>query len=205
MPVKEKESPTKGEMTRLAIEDAAIELFMEHGYHATSMRQIAEQADLALGGIYNHFKSKDEIFEAIIVDKHPYKKILPLILEAEGESMEDFLGNAAKVVIKELTSHPYYIKLLLIEISEFNGAHGAVLIKEIAPKLLPVFERIITTRKNLRVSNPALLMRSFIGMVISYMITDMLISNSILNKLLPKNPIDAYVDIYMHGILKETV
>ncbi|MBI3167656.1 MAG: TetR/AcrR family transcriptional regulator [Chloroflexi bacterium] len=205
MPVKEKENPTKGETTRLAIEDAAMVLFMEQGYHATSMRQIAERSSLALGGIYNHFKSKDEIFEAIIVDKHPYKKILPLILEAEGESMEDFLSHAARVVIKELTSQPYYIKLMLIEIAEFNGAHGATLIKEIGPKLLPVFERIITTRKNLRISNPALLMRSFIGMVVSYMITDMLISNSMLKKLMPKNPIDAYVDIYMHGVIKETV
>lgn len=198
------ETQTKGERTRLQIEDAAIELFIKQGYHATSMRQIAEHADLALGGIYNHFKSKDEIFEAIIVDKHPYRKILPLILESEGETMEDFLSHAARVVIKELTSQPYYIKLLLIEIAEFNGAHGAALIKEIAPKLLPIFERIIKTRKNLRVSNPAFLMRSFIGMVISYMITDMLISNSMLNKLMPKNPVDAYVDIYMHGIIKET-
>lgn len=202
MPVKEKENPTKGEVTRLTIEDAAIELFMEQGYHATSMRQIAEHANLALGGIYNHFKSKEEIFEAIIVDKHPYKKILPLILEAEGEAMDDFLSHAARVVIKELTSQPYYIKLMMIEIAEFNGAHGAVLIKEIGPKLLPVFERIIKTRKNLRVTNPALLMRTFIGMVVSYMITDMLISNSMLNKLMPKNPIDAYVDVYMHGIVK---
>lgn len=205
MPVKEKENPTKGEVTRLAIEDAAIELFMEQGYHATSMRQIAEHANLALGGIYNHFKSKEEIFEAIIVDKHPYKKILPLILEAEGETMDDFLGHAARVVIKELTSQPYYIKLMMIEIAEFNGAHGAILIKEIAPKLLPVFERIIKTRKKLRVSNPALLMRTFIGMVVSYMITDMLISNSMLNKLMPKNPIDAYVDVYMYGIVKSEV
>ncbi|GAB4498299.1 MAG: hypothetical protein OHK003_09950 [Anaerolineales bacterium] len=195
----------KGDITRLAVEDAAIELFMEQGYHATSMRQIAERANLALGGIYNHFKSKEEIFEAIIVDKHPYRKLLPLILEAEGESMEDFLGNAARIVIKELTSQPYYIKLMLIEISEFNGIHGAALIKQIGPKLLPVFERIIKTRKNLRVSNPVMLMRSFIGMIVSYMITDMLISNSMLNKLMPKNPIDDYVDIYMHGILKETV
>lgn len=202
MPVKEKENPTKGEVTRLAIEDAAIELFMKQGYHATSMRQIAEQAELALGGIYNHFKSKEEIFEAIIVDKHPYKKILPLILEAEGETMEDFLSHAARVVIKELTSQPYYIKLMMIEIAEFNGAHGAALLKEIGPKLLPVFERIIKTRKNLRLTNPALLMRTFIGMVVSYMITDMLISNSMLNKLMPKNPIDAYVDIYMYGIVK---
>ncbi len=202
MPLKEKETPTKGEETRLAIEDAAIELFMEHGYHATSMREISKHANLALGGIYNHFKSKEEIFEAIIVDKHPYKKILPLILEAEGETMDDFLSHAAQVVIKELTSQPYYIKLMMIEIAEFNGTHGAVLIKEIGPKLLPVFERIIKTRKNLRVTNPALLMRTFIGMVVSYMITDMLISNSMLNKLMPKNPIDAYVDVYMHGIVK---
>lgn len=205
MSSKARVAPTKGEGTRLAIEDAAVELFIEQGYHATSMRQIAERADLALGGIYNHFKSKDEIFEAIIVDKHPYKRILPLILAAEGETMDEFLGNAARVAIKELTSQPYYIKLMMIEITEFNGTHGATLIKEIAPELLPVFERIIKTRKNLRVSNPAFLMRSFIGMVISYMITDMLIANSFLNKLMPKNPIDAYVDIYMHGIIKETV
>ena len=57
-----KDKLKKGEVTRLAIEDAALELYMEHGYHATSMRQIADQAGLALGGIYNHFKSKEEIF-----------------------------------------------------------------------------------------------------------------------------------------------
>ncbi|MCB0120574.1 MAG: helix-turn-helix transcriptional regulator, partial [Anaerolineales bacterium] len=91
MPVQVKETHTKGELTRLAIEDAAVELFIEHGYHATSMRQIAERAGLALGGIYNHFTSKEEIFEAIVLDKHPYRKILPLVLEAQGEDMETFL------------------------------------------------------------------------------------------------------------------
>ncbi|MBI3151593.1 MAG: TetR/AcrR family transcriptional regulator [Chloroflexi bacterium] len=195
---------TKGERTRLQIEDAAIELFMEQGYHATSMRQIAERAELALGGIYNHFKSKDELFEAIIVDKHPYRKILPMIIAAEGETMEEFLSNAAHVVITELTSQQYYVKLMLIEIVEFNGTHGASLIKEIAPKILPVFEQFVKTRKNLRVTHPAVLMRSFIGMVLSYMITDMIIANSVLSKVMPKNIVDAYVDIYMHGIIKET-
>ena len=197
-----KEKLKKGEVTRQTIEDAAIELFMEQGYHATSMRQIAKRANLALGGIYNHFKSKDEIFEAIVVDKHPYKKVLPLIQDAEGETMEEFLGNAARVVITELTSQPYYIKVMLIEIAEFNGKHGAALIKEIAPNILPVFERVVKIRKELRVTHPAVLMRSFIGMVLSYMITEIVISNSMLNKLMPKNTLDAYVDIYMHGILK---
>ena len=107
MSPKKKDSPTKGETTRLAVEDAAVELFMEQGYHATSMRQIAERAGLALGGIYNHFTSKEEIFEAIIIDKHPYKKVLPAVLEAQGETVEAFLRNAAQVSMAELNKQPY--------------------------------------------------------------------------------------------------
>lgn len=197
------EKTTKGEATRIAIEDAAIELFMEQGYHATSMRQIADRAELALGGIYNHFSSKEEIFEAIILDKHPYKKLFPAIIAAEGETVEKFLHNAAQIVIKELKSQPYYIKLMLIEIVEFNGKHGSMLIKEIAPKALPIFEKIVKTRKNLRVTHPAILFRSFVGMILSYMITEIIISNSILQKLMPKNAMESYVNIYLHGILKD--
>ncbi|GAB4451766.1 MAG: hypothetical protein OHK0041_14700 [Anaerolineales bacterium] len=193
---------TKGERTRLAIEDAAIELFMEQGYHATSMRQIAERAGLALGGIYNHFASKDELFEAIIVDKHPYKRILPLVMEAPGETAEEFLRNAFKVTVTELGSNPIYIKLMLIEMVEFNGRHGAVMLKEIAPKVLPVFEQMVKVRKGLRISNPAMFLRSFFGMIISYFITEMVISNSVIGKLMPKDAADAYVDIFLHGILK---
>ncbi len=199
------ETQTKGETTRLAIEDAAVNLFMEHGYHATSMRQIAERAGLALGGIYNHFSSKEEIFEGIIVDKHPYKKILPLILEAQGDTAEDFLKNAMHIVLTELGREPYYIKLMMIEFVEFNGGHGAAMLKEVAPKVLPVFEQIVKVRKNLRVTNPAMLMRAFFGMVISYFITEMVVSKSVIGNLLPKNSMDVYVDIFLHGILKPEI
>ena len=199
-----KAKPKKGEVTRLAIEDAALELYMNQGYHATSMRQIAEQAGLALGGIYNHFKSKEEIFGAIIVDKHPYKKILPVVLAAETESLEEFLKNAMQVVIRELSSEPYYMKLMLIELVEFNGKHGASILKLIAPEVLPVFERFVKSRKNLRVKNPAMLMRFFFGTILSYFLTGMLISDSVIGKLMPKNPADAYIDIILHGILEES-
>ena len=202
MPEKTKESPTKGETTRLVIEDAALELFITNGYHATSMRQIAEQAGLALGGIYNHFASKEEIFEGIVVDKHPYTKVLPLILEAQGETTEDFLKNAMKIIIDELRREPYYLKLMMIEFVEFNGGHGAAMLKEITPKVLPLFEQVIKMRKDLRMTNPAMLMRSFLGLVISYFITEMVISNSVISKMMPKNAADVYVDIFLHGVLK---
>ena len=198
-----KEKQTKGEVTRLAIEDAAIRLFLEQGYHATSMRQIADRAELALGGIYNHFSSKDEIFEAIIVDQHPYKRILPLILEVEGNTAEEFFGNAFRIVVSELGKQPEFINFMFIELVEFKGKHGKIMLREIGPKVLPVFEKVIKARKDLRVTNPAVLMRSFFGMIISYFVTEMIIADSVVSKFMPKNPTDAYVDIFLKGILKE--
>jgi AcrR family transcriptional regulator len=198
-----KETVKKGEATRLALEETAIQLFLKQGYHATSMRQIADHTGLALGGIYNHFSSKEEIFEAIIIDQHPYKKILPLILEVQGETGEEFFGNAFWIVVKELGQQPEFINLMFIEIVEFKGKHGSAMLREIGPKVLPVFEQVIKTRKDLRVTDPAILMRSFFGLVISYFITEMIISNSVIQKLMPKNATDAYVDIFLHGILEE--
>ena len=199
-----KEKQSKGEVTRLAVEEAAISLFLEQGYHATSMRQIAKRAGLALGGIYNHFSSKDEIFEAIIVDQHPYKRILPLILAVEGDTPEEFFGSAFRIVIRELGQQPEFINLMFIELVEFKGKHGSVMLREIAPKVLPIFEKIVKSMKGLRVTNPAVLMRSFFGMIISYFVTDMVISNSVISKLMPKNSADAYIDIFLKGILKES-
>ena len=199
-----KEKLKKGEATRIAIEDAALSLFMEQGYHATSMRQIKDRAGLALGGIYNHFSSKEEIFQGIIIDKHPYKVILPAIIAAEGETLEDFFKNAFHIIISELGKRPEFVNLMLIELVEFKGKHGTVMLREIVPNVLPVFERVIKSRKGLRVTNPAVLMRSFIGLIVSFLITEMVISNSIISKLMPKDISDQYIDIFLHGMLKES-
>ena len=204
MPVKTKEVLKKGDATRLAIEDAAVELFLKQGYHATSMRQIADQAGLALGGIYNHFKGKEEIFEGIIVDKHPYKRILPLILDAQGKTVEDFLRNAALISLEELKKTPYFMNLMFIELVEFHGRHGKLIVLEVGPRVLPIFEKLVRSRKEMRVKNPAMLARSFFGLIVSYMITDLVLGDTPLRKLLPSNPADAYVDIYLHGVLKES-
>jgi AcrR family transcriptional regulator len=202
MTAKSKDTPTKGETTRQAIEDAAVELFMERGYHAASMRQIAERSGLALGGIYNHFTSKEEIFEAIIVDKHPYKRILPLVLEAEGDTVEDFLRNAFRVAITELNNEPSFMKIMFIEMVEFRGRHGANMLKEIGPSVLPIFEQMLKLRKELNISNPAMFLRSFFGLIISYQVTEMVIANSMIEKLMPKDAMNIYLDIYLHGIIK---
>ena len=198
-----KENISKGDRTRQAIEEAAYDLFLEQGFSATSMRQIAKHAGIALGGIYNHFKGKEDIFEAIIIDKHPYRKLLPAILEARGDTIDAFLHNAMSIIMDEFGENPHYVNLMFIEIVEFNGKHGAVLLKELAPKVLPIFERLIKSRDEFRVTNPALLMRSFFGLILSYYLTEKLIADSVVTRLMPGNSHEIYIDIFLHGILAE--
>ncbi len=199
-----KEKLKKGETTRIAIEDAALELFMQYGFHGTSMRQIAEQTGLALGGIYNHFSSKEEIFAALILDNSPYKQIVPLLLAVQAQTAEELFNSAAQIIVSELGKRPDFLKLMFIEVVEFNGKHINLLITEVAPQLLPVFEKVVKVRKNLRHTHPAILLRSFLGLLFSYYITDIILRGTVIAKIMPKDSFEQIVDIYLHGVIKES-
>ncbi|MEU0229067.1 helix-turn-helix domain-containing protein [Streptomyces sp. NPDC006284] len=54
--------------TRQRIQDVALELFAEHGYEKTSLREIAERLDVTKAALYYHFKTKEEILVSIFED-----------------------------------------------------------------------------------------------------------------------------------------
>ena len=51
----------RGEQSRAAIFDAALALFQERGYEATTMRAIADRAGVSLGSSYHYFASKEHL------------------------------------------------------------------------------------------------------------------------------------------------
>ena len=57
---------SKSERTREAILAAAARLFRYQGYHATTMRDIAQEARIEAGSIYYHFQSKDQILSEVL-------------------------------------------------------------------------------------------------------------------------------------------
>ncbi len=50
------------EITRQALLDSALELFIQKGFSKTSIEDIVLQARVTRGALYHHFKSKEEIF-----------------------------------------------------------------------------------------------------------------------------------------------
>jgi AcrR family transcriptional regulator len=55
--------------TRTRIQQVALELFTEHGYEKTSLREVAERLGVTKAALYYHFKSKEEIVNSFVEDR----------------------------------------------------------------------------------------------------------------------------------------
>lgn len=194
------ETLSKGERTSQAIVDAAYDLIAKQGYAATSMRQIADKAGLALGSIYNHFSSKEEVFVSVLQERHPIFQIVPLLTWAEGDTAEEFARNAAHTLIAELGHHPEFLNLLLTEIVEFKGAHVPIIFEKMLPMILQLAQRLSNLQGDMREIPDFVLVRAFLGMIFSYFITELLLSRTLIVET-QVNALDHFVDIFLHGIL----
>ncbi|MBE2252606.1 MAG: TetR/AcrR family transcriptional regulator [Myxococcus sp.] len=56
----------KTEQKRRAILDASARVFSKHGFHASTVAQIAEDEGIGLGTFYRYFDSKLDVFHAVI-------------------------------------------------------------------------------------------------------------------------------------------
>jgi len=190
----------KGERTRQTIIDAAHRLFVEQGYAATSVRQIADRSELALGGIYNHFPNKEAIFSEVIINKHPFHQVLPLLQSAPGDTVEEFIRNAAKNMVAELGRRPDFVKLLFVELVEFNGKNIPKMFNVIYPQILPLVQRFISKEGELREMNPLILFRAFLGLFFSYYMTEFMLAGTPMAAFSARS-LDTFVDIFLHGVL----
>ncbi len=198
-------SLSKGKRTKQAIVDAAHLLFVEQGYAATSIRQIAEKSGLALGGIYNHFPNKEAIFSEVIISKHPFHQVLPLLQAAPGKTVEEFVRNAAKSMVAELGKRPDFVKLIFVELVEFEGRNLPKMFTLVFPQILPLIARFNKSKRELREIDTFVLFRAFLGLFFSYYMTEFLLAG-VPKTMLKDHSLDAFVEIFLHGVLadKET-
>ena len=116
---------TRSERSRKHILDAALKLFSHHGYGATSVSDIAEEAGLSKGNLYHHFPDKETIFRELL-DQYfvamsqpdfPFNRAL-----ATGTFPENLeqLGHAARDAVR---NYREYVALIYVDVVEFDGTH----------------------------------------------------------------------------------
>lgn len=202
--------PTRGDSTRQKLLTAAHRLFLKQGFHGTSMRQIAEEAEMAVGGIYNHFATKEDIFAAVLDAFHPYHVLLPALEEIEvtpTETVEGFVRQAAKTIHANVSGTEIQVlPMIFMELLEFQGRHLRSLAETMLPKFMVFIQRFMQLQGHLRQLPPPILLRTFMSLIIGFMMTELLLRNTKLVQqfnLSSEQWLDGLVTIYLHGILDE--
>ena len=85
---------------RAAIIDAAVGIFAKKGYRDTTLDEIAITSEFGKGTIYNYFKSKEDIYSAIIDDVSA--NLFEIIQQADSgtKTSKDFFEMHAKLVFQ---------------------------------------------------------------------------------------------------------
>ncbi|MFZ6646318.1 TetR/AcrR family transcriptional regulator [Undibacterium sp. TJN25] len=70
---------------------AALDLFVERGFAATRLDDIAKNAGVSKGTLYLYFSSKEELFKTVVREN-----VVPMIGQAE-ETVDQFTGTSAEL------------------------------------------------------------------------------------------------------------
>jgi AcrR family transcriptional regulator len=98
---------------------ASLQLFAARGFHGTSMRDIARQADIAEGLIYHYFASKRDLFRAII-DEYSFLPLLRTLPDlADQLDLRGLLIVLARGFYDVLRQNAQLTRLLLQEVQVF--------------------------------------------------------------------------------------
>jgi AcrR family transcriptional regulator len=186
---------------RSRIRQAALDLFLEQGFHGTSMRQVARRADVALAAIYNHTPSKEALFVDLLSDLIPHRKLVAAMSRAGGDTIESLITDATRRMAEALTDQQANMRLMFIELLEFRGRHASFLAEELLPEAVGFIARLQQADGRLRPFPPMIIARAFFGLVMSYAVSVAFLKDIPLVEFQPDD-LTAFGNILLHGILE---
>lgn len=96
----------KGDQTKALILETALEMFQERGYEQTTMRAIAEKANLSLGNAYYYFHSKEYLIQAFYHRTHELHLAASVPALENDQTLKARLLTVMRLKIETIT--PYH-------------------------------------------------------------------------------------------------
>jgi AcrR family transcriptional regulator len=192
---------SRGSRSREAILQAAFDLFLDQGYHGTSMRQIAREARLSPAAIYNHFWGKETLFTTLLTMRLPDRALAGALAQAQGRGAEELVRDALRKMDGAMTDQYDNLRLVLIEMLEFQGRHVRGMAAEILPEALNFATRLQQSGRRVRGLDPLMIVRALSGLFMSYALTVAFFGNV---PALGSKTDDLAVlgDIFLYGVLE---
>jgi TetR/AcrR family transcriptional regulator, regulator of autoinduction and epiphytic fitness len=153
---------------RQSIITAAMEEFRDKGYDGSSMDRIAEIAGASKRTVYNHFPSKDELFQAVIERFEAQMHSLKLIRYNAARTLEEQLSDFANAELAVAADPAWmgWIKVLLtVFMRDPSLARKAVSRHTADESSMTTWMRAAAKDGKLAIDDPALAARVFSAML----------------------------------------
>jgi AcrR family transcriptional regulator len=156
--------------------EAAVSEFLDNGYERTSMDAIARRAGLTKGGLYHHFRSKDEVL--LLANQTLLEPINGLIEEVRGfSSAVEGLRHYIREYLSLLMSRPRSITFFFLSMTKvMASAELSAMYRDYTFSYTGFFTRVFARaieQGELRAHNPqtqALAMVSALDGVLWYLV-----------------------------------
>lgn len=116
--VRKKQNP---EETRQALLKAALACFSTRGYSLTTITDIAAKIKLSKGAVYWHFKSKEDLLTALVVETH--RAYTPLALLPQAATLDD-IKDAFMDWARNISEHKDHRQFLIFLMSRVEWSEA---------------------------------------------------------------------------------
>lgn len=191
---------------RAAIIEAACRLFADKGFRGTTTRELAAAVGVTEPVLYEHFRTKRDLYSAIIGEKAKEGIALLSALRdkyAEAEDDSGFFNALGVSIIRWYTEDPTFVRLLLF--SSLEGHELKDLFHERSHDCFDIIASYIERRIQagaMRPADPYIAGRAFFGMVAHYAMTGLMFGCSPF-KQPPEEIVAAMAGIFLKGMCTE--
>lgn len=188
---------------------AALELFIEHGFAATKLDDVAKQAGVSKGTVYLYFDSKEALFEAVVREI-----VIPQVERSESLVLQH-AGSQSELLAKLVMNWWQSVsttricglpKLIIAESSNFPKT-AQFFVDNVLNRVRKIFIRVIQTgieQGEFRQVNPEYTTRLLMGpMVLLAIWRHSLMPYDQSFPLDDEKYLQAHLDLFIHGLRKE--
>jgi AcrR family transcriptional regulator len=199
-----------GNERRLAIIEAAVNLFAERGFQGVTTRELAASVGVTEPVLYQHFPSKRDLYYAIIEWKMDQSKDLQLRLKDLSEnpncSSRDFYRDLGRLVLDWHHRDPNFMRLVLR-----SGLEGHELQNLCYERLFAgYFDTLVNKTKRLAVAenwraiDPATATYFFFAALHTHCLDSILFQHP-LGAVEDETLVDTFVDIFLNGVKEKAL
>ena len=167
------------DLSRAQLLDAAEEVFGRKGFHAATLREVAELAEFSVGSVYSFFENKDDLFRQIFVRRgEEFMPGMRAALRPDDGTPAEQLHRLVDYEVGFFRDHPRFGRLYL----RYSSATMMSADREIDAAMAANYDESMRLQADLvargqeagqfRPGDPVVLARLFTGLIASYQALD---------------------------------